>query len=427
MEYGSRDRTLIAKVMGFYQKAGEQALRSFANQEAVSFLKESLRLLLLLPESMERDRQELGLQCMMGAPLIATRGFAAPEVEKAFTRAWALRRHFAGTPGRFSAMAGLWGFFVAAPKLEKAREFADELLTLAVASGDPAMLVPAHRAAGETSFWRGDLASANEHFERLLEVYKPDVHGGEAMRAALDPAVVCLGIHAWTQWLRGYPDQSETSARKAAELAARLRDPLNTVLSVMQATVLMQMRRDRGNRDQIESVIVLSREEGFQLWSAGTAIVHGWALAEAGCTEEGIAEMRAGLDEWQGTGMRLYTPYYLALLSAAYEKAERREDALKTIEEALARSEETGENWWRAEMLRIRGVLRGGEEGSFREAIAFARAQGAKSLELRALCSLARSRPLETRTELAALTEWFPVSCDMTDLQDARALLIWAS
>jgi predicted ATPase len=120
--------------------------------------------------------------------------------------------------------------------------------------------------------------------------------------------------------------------------------------------------------------------------------------------------------------MRLYTPYYLALLSAAYERAGRRGEALAAIEEAAARSEATGEGWWRAEILRLRGVLRGGDQASFREAIDLARRQGAKSLELRALCSLARLRPVETRAELQASAEWFQ-GHDTPDLRDAKELL----
>jgi class 3 adenylate cyclase/predicted ATPase len=422
LEHGARDRTLISKVLELSQHAGEQALRSSANQEAAVFLKEALRLLLLLPEGPERDGRELGLQCMLGGPLIATRGFAAPEVERAFTRAWELCSRMGRTPQQFGVLAGLWGFFVAAPKLEKAHELAEELLTLAGASDDPATWLPARRAAGETAFWRGDLASADEHFERLFAAYHPEMHEGEAMRAGLDPAVVCLGIHAWTQWLRGFPERSVTSARAAASLAAKLRHPLSTVMRAMQSTVLSQMRRDAESREQIEAVIGLSREEGFELWSAGAAIVHGWALAESGDTEGGITEIRGGLDEWEATGMRLYTPYYLALLSAAYERAGRRGEALAAIEEAAARSEATGEGWWRAEILRLRGVLRGGDQASFREAIDLARRQGAKSLELRALCSLARLRPVETRAELQASAEWFQ-GHDTPDLRDAKELL----
>jgi predicted ATPase len=180
----------------------------------------------------------------------------------------------------------------------------------------------------------------------------------------------------------------------------------------------------------------LSREEGFQLWSAATSILRGWVLSEQGQLQEGIELMRRSIEAWRATGAEVCFPYYLSLLAGAYGKAGRPEDGLALVDESLSISTATGETWWKAELIRLKGHLtllspgdnRRSAETCFREAIHLARRQSAKLLELRATVSLGRllagqGRSAEARQMLVAIYGWFEEGLDTPDLMEANALL----
>jgi predicted ATPase len=152
-----------------------------------------------------------------------------------------------------------------------------------------------------------------------------------------------------------------------------------------------------------------------------------------------MAQMRQGLAAWRATGAEVFRPHYLALLAEAYGKAGQAEQGLTVLAEALAIVERTGEHWWEAESYRLKGELllaQAGEErpavkaaeDCFQQALAMARRQQAKSLELRAAMSLARlwqhqEKRAEARQLLAEIYGWFTEGFDTADLQEAKALL----
>ena len=123
-----------------------------ANAEAIRHLTTALELLKSLPDTLERTRRELELQIALGAPLIATKGYGAPEVGAAYDRALELCRKIGETPELFPVLFGLWAFYLVRAELKKARELAEQLLNLAQRVEDPALLLEAHTALGAASF-----------------------------------------------------------------------------------------------------------------------------------------------------------------------------------------------------------------------------------------------------------------------------------
>ena len=139
----------------FWQKAGQRAVERSANLEAIAHLTKALEILKTQPETTARDRQELVLQTTVGVPLIAVKGFAAPEVQGAYARAHQLCQQVDDTPQLFPALFGLWWFYEVKPDLRPAYELAQQLLTLAGQGDDPTLFIPARRAMGHTLFWLG--------------------------------------------------------------------------------------------------------------------------------------------------------------------------------------------------------------------------------------------------------------------------------
>jgi tetratricopeptide (TPR) repeat protein len=220
-------------------------------------------------------------------------------------------------------------------------------------------------------------------------------------------------------------------------LALRLSHPHTSAFAESFFSILSQSRREAlAVRESSERGIALSAEHGFTAQMALAALQLGWATAEPGHHEQAINQIEASLAAYRATRGELGRPYWLLLLAEAYEKADRLEDGLGALAEALACATEHEDVVCSAEILRWKGELLIRKNGSnhaetqscFRRAISVARQQGAKSYELRATMSLARlldrqGQRDQARTMLAEIYGWFTEGLDTADLKDAKALL----
>ena len=149
---------------------------------------------------------------------------------------------------------------------------------------------------------------------------------------------------------------------------------------------------------QTYKLIALAAEQSLPFWLAVTIALKGWARSAQGEVDEGIARMQEGLAAARATGAQVFVPGLLALLAEGYQKAGQYDKGLSLITEALSTVERTGERWHETELHWLKGtlLLAGSSqneveaEASFRQAIAVAQGQEAKSMELRAATSLAR-------------------------------------
>ena len=202
------------------------------------------------------------------------------------------------------------------------------------------------------------------------------------------------------------------------------------------ANVHQYRREPRLVRAHSEEAITLSEEYGFPNWLGWARFHHGWALAELGQLEQGLAEMEVGIEGFQRLGGVLRLQYAIALRADGNARMGRAEEAITILNEILAHIERSGEKAEQAEMLRLKGEVllmrdrsaTAEAENCFRAALGVARAQEAKWWELRATTSLARllasqGRRDEARRMLAEIYNWFTEGFDTADLKDAKALL----
>ncbi|MFQ5927642.1 MAG: hypothetical protein ACE5MH_09445, partial [Terriglobia bacterium] len=428
---------LPEEAVTYWQQAGQRATERSANVEAIGHLTKGLKLLKTLPDSRERTQQELVLQTTLGPALMAAKGEAAPEVEKAYARARELCEHVGETAQLFPVLRGLWIFYLERAELQTARELAEQLLSLAQSLQDSAFLLEAQRALGLTLFWQGELASAQAHLEQGIALYDPQQHRSHAFLYGLGPEVHCLSYAAWALWFLGYPGQAVQRSHEALTLARELSHPFSLAAALYFAARLHQYRRERQlTQECAEAAVALSTEQGFPEWLAVATIVRGWALAEQGQGDEGTAQMRQGLAAGRATGGALGRSLFLALLAEAHANQGRIDDGLRMVAEGLTTTENNGERFYEAELHRLKGELvlslsgdnQSEAETCFQNAIDIARRQSAKSLELRAATSLARlwqgqGRIDESRELLAPVYGWFTEGFDTADLKDAKRLL----
>lgn len=185
-----------------------------------------------------------------------------------------------------------------------------------------------------------------------------------------------------------------------------------------------------------DEVIALCNEHGFPFWAAGAQIMNGWAKCRQGQIEEGIATLENGLNKWRRTGARLWLPMFLASEAEACAVVGKLDQAMEGIEQAIAVASETGERWAMAEILRIKAEIvlaiddgaQAQAEKILLESMDIARAQQARSFQLRTACDLARlwhrsGRATGAAALLGEAIGPFSENLDSADLMPARALL----
>jgi predicted ATPase len=423
----------VDKAVEYLGRAGHQALQRSAYADAISSLGEAIGLLQKLPDSPDRIQRELPLQLAMGSAQFATKGFAAPEAERAFIRARDMCEQLGDPPELFPASFGLWAVYYLRGELPVAYTYAEQLMRRAEISQDSALLIPAHIALGDTLSSRGNPVLAMEHLDLALSLYDPERHLHLAVFDG-DARINPLSYSAVTLWALGYPDQALKRIDEALHVANTVARPHDLAFVEFFAGRLLQERRDaRATRETAERLIALSHEHGFSFWLAQATIELGAAMAEEGRREEGIAQMLEGFALLRAAGPRLQ---YLCLLAKACIETDRLDDGLSALTEALATAEKHEWCDHETEMHRLKGELLLKQADSnatearscFERAIEIAREQRAKSWELRATMSLARllasqGRREEARTMLADIYGWFTEGFDTADLKDAKALL----
>ncbi len=189
-------------------------------------------------------------------------------------------------------------------------------------------------------------------------------------------------------------------------------------------------------QERAEAVISLAAEKELPFFRAFGSMLRGWALAHQGQVQEGVEQLRQGLLALHVSGIEIARLYFLALLAEAYGTIGQPAAGLAVLAEALTRVDTTRDRWYEPEIYRLKGALllqqsadnHAEAQTCFHDALDVARAQQAKSLELRVAVSLSRlwlaqGKRAEARALLAPIYGWFTEGFDTADLQEAKALL----
>lgn len=479
--YHYTEAGLPEKAIDYWHRAGQRALERSANVEGIRHIMQGLAALEKLSvnastrESEATAQRELELQTILGSALIATKGYAAPEVEVAYTRARELLETLEGQEPtlekdadasldhvkdlRFPILFGLWLSHLVRGRFLSARELGEQCFVIAKQTGDPAFEVEAHRALGATLYYLSEFRDALAHLEAGIELYQPQHHPVPTfLHFVADPGMTLLAYSAPLLWCLGYPLQAEERLAEAARIGENRSHPFSDAVLLHFKSVLYQhQERVEEVKTTATQMLRICQEHGFSLWEAAATVMKGWALTELNHSEEGIAMIRKGIAAWEKTRAELLLPLFLTLLAQAYQRAGQYTLALQTLDSALSVVTRTGERAYDAELTRRKGELclvlgkeaktvgekEFGEtpkqkhpsydtvtkaESYFQEALAIARRQGAKSWELRAALSLSelwctQDRYREAYSLLRPIYMWFSEGFDTKDLRRARHLL----
>jgi tetratricopeptide (TPR) repeat protein len=429
----------IEEAVDKWQKAGQLAMQRSAHIEAERHLRLALELLAGLPETTTRHQREIALQNTLGVCLMPMRGFGSADVAAAFTCAADISTRIGDARGLFIALRGKGQYTMISGDLRTARDDAQRILALAEDAGNHDFLVEAHHLGWTTLCFSGEFDAARRHAEEGIAQYQRERdHQLTYTFSGHDPGVCARGCEPQLLWQLGRPDEALRYSREGLALAEELAHPLTIGLALTNAAAVHQQRREPDAERQIgERIIHYCGERGLRLIIPWGKVFIGNAMAHRGDVTQGISLLREGIRDLRSIGTLLSMLGFLGVLADAYRRCGKVDEGHATLDEALALTQAGGERLGLPEIYRIKGdLLLAGSAGdraeaaeaAFGKALSVARAQQAKSLELRAATSMARlwrdqGKAPEARELLGPVYAWFNEGLDTLDLREAKEVL----
>jgi len=336
-------------------------------------------------------------------------------------------------------MFGLWGHSWGRAQHDRAVELGETLLAKAEQIKDPIALTVAHRVLGSTLFTLGDFVRAREHLERAVTLKHVATADWRSLflSYAVDPRIAAQLILAWNMWNLGYPEQAHRYVMEALAQALKQADTYTLAFAHYVTCAVQSLRGEfQDSLAHADRSLALSREHHIDLYALYSQFGRGYALAKTGQKQRAIVEIQGGIEEARRSNLGHMPKFLRGWLVTIQVEIEDPETALSTIDDALKHVNDVTGRAWEAELRRLRGDILlvvsanavDEAERNYNDAIAIARSQCARSLELRAAMSLARllrsqGRNAEARERLALIYGWFTEGFETADLREARALL----
>ncbi len=446
-EAGRNDSAVL-----YYTQAGKKAVLRFACVEAIRHLTEGLKLLQLLPQNSDLEQRELELQTFLVPVYMATKGWAATEVETTCDRIRSLSQSLDNKETLATALWCLWTNYFMRGDFDKALNTAYEVQQRAQSSGDLKLDILAHHALGYTAFYQGNFLKAQSHAEQGLQLYDPEAEQ-EIIQTTQMASFLAFRIYlAGSLWMQGYPEQAETHLQNGFERAEELNHPAGSALLLGTSCFFYHYVRDSNwVRESTEALLKSSREEGFVLWVAIAVIYHGWSLTRQGNIDEGIKELEEGVVLFRKTGTSITLPHIMVMMAEAFWSANRIEDALNILHDGMQEARRRKEHHMESELYRLKAEILMTEaiafdgtteeltpplkaaalreaEIHFQQALDLSRTQNALMLELRSAVGLTRLWQSQGHAQaahqlLSAIYDRFTEGFESKDLQEARLRL----
>ena len=417
-------------------QAGEHALRRFALSEAVSHLRAGLAALEKVRPSKGRDSVELSIRSLLGSTLVAQRGWAYPEVKNTLEPALRLARSLESRQAYLPILSALAVHTMSAGQLSTSLRWTDEMQRTGAECGDGNLTIVGYRAAAATRFWTGDFIGARVAGDEVHRRYDPELHRQIAVATHTDPFTGEGVYRSQFLWILGFPERA-LAANAAAEVNARRRGhPFDLALHLTLGAQLFNYLGDWETLlARADEAVRIGEERGLTLFGEILAqIGRGVAWLRAGRPQEAVAQLDSSIGRLQATGHRIWVWYLRALQAEGLAAIGEINAAWIISQESLAQVEAGEERAHYAEMLRISASIakRRGDveqaEQTLRKAIEVARAQSARSWELRSATDLAML--LEERGErregvdiLKPAYDAFSEGYDTLDMVRAKSLL----
>jgi DNA-binding winged helix-turn-helix (wHTH) protein/tetratricopeptide (TPR) repeat protein len=403
----------------YLELAARNALSGNAYIEAARLFGKAIDML-PLAQLDDPSKVELRMLLPRSVAVVVTQGYATDEIEKIHKRALALARERGDQAAVVRVLHSVWTTYVAQGQLHKARSAAIEISDQAELTSDKTALLQAYAKLGQTSFHLGELAMARAYFENALAI-SADMPDEERARVA--------GYLAWTLWYLGFPDAACRMGHESLQLARALKGHYGLVFALGFAGWVHSFRGELPEAEAlVDEGFEMSSEYGLPFWITWSSCLKGLIQSKRGDYEAGLARMQQSVVGYRATGARIGLVHFMTELAETAMAAGDYGLGLATIEEAREICANTGNRYHAADTHRVQGELliaaNRAEEGELRllHSLNVARSQGARSLELRTLISLAKRSP-DWLIQLKATRDGFTEGLDTLDLRRADEVL----
>ena len=386
-----------------------------------------------LDDASRGTRQEMILQEALALSSMLTRGHS-DQVRAEFERGLALAEAFEDRGRQLRLLAGLNLFFTRRGDISGALPVAEQAGVIAQAAKQPAGIVWAEWWVGVAHHYLGDQAAAQVHLERGLAL-AVELGTLNVNLFGFDQRISALVGLAHTLWLRGFSDQALRIVQTAIGEAASRDQPVSVCVSLAFASMLLLWTGDlQGASDLIEQLIVHTGRYSLELYRAAGIALKGELAIARDEPEAGLDLLRSALETLRAQQYNLLTTGFIGASAEGLRKTGQLEDALFTIDGAIARAKNSGVEFYLSELLRIKSQILAAQYdrepamNCLTEALAVARAQSALAWELRSTMTLARllcedGQRDQARHTLALVYDRFTEGFETADLKLARTLL----
>jgi class 3 adenylate cyclase len=420
----------------YYGHAGDRAAARSNFAEAVAHFSAGLTQAGQRVEGADRSQCELALLLKLGPAISIMKGMQCPECEEVYEQAHRIGKTLGDDTGLFKATWGLWLVANVGRNLEKARDRAQELVTLAEQSTDPDLLLEAFHCRWSTAQFRGDVATSVKDSREGVKRYDPVRHSWMGpVFGGHDPGVCAHGVQGIALCLSGMLASGKTSGEQSLALAETLKHPHSLAHALLNGTIGGQLSGDHEAVERIgQRLIGLADKYNFPPQRAHALYLSGWARAIGGDSDAGLELMEAEFPRASAMGPMFR--YYAGLLAEARAKFGKVSDALTVLRWALDTLTEPGIGFYVPELYRLQGVClfrldsNDKEEAmsSLRMAVDIAKQQGAVLFQLKAAISMAeaassvgqKKRGMQPLRDLCAN---LPKGLDAPQLAEANRLL----
>jgi predicted ATPase len=436
---------LVEKAAALWGKAGQLSLTRSALKEAAAQFARALDLIEALPGTTALRREQIKFQIALANALMHTKGYAAPETKAALDRARLLvaRAEALGEPPEdplllLSVLHGFWVASHVAFDGDAVRDLAVAFMALAEKQGTIFPRVLGHRVMGTSLLFLGEFAEGRAHLDSAISLYDPAAHRPLATRFGHDVGAAILSNRPLALWLLGYPAAAQKDAEDAIELAQAIGQTATFLYTLTRVTWFHLVV---GNYEtaaaQTQQLMTIAAEMEGSYWTAVGMMLQGCLFALTGERAPAIEMINSGIAASRLTGSNLLRmPWYLSCLAKAHVGLGQIDEAKRCIDEAMTAMATSKETWQESDLYRIAGDLAlmspepeaAKAQAHYDRALALARAQLAKSWELRAATSMARlwrdrGRRREASELLAPIRGRFTEGFETPDLKEADALL----
>jgi tetratricopeptide (TPR) repeat protein len=414
----------------WWGRAGERARRSCAHIEAIAYLDKALGLADEVPDGPAKGPLRLRLQITYGQVLRVARGHLAPETAAAFAQAREIAAETDDLSERLRMQIALHYYAVLRADLATMREQVETFRGDAERHGQRAIAV-AYRLKSWVYWLEGNYVAARECLGKALAAYGPGWNG--TLCSFEDIPAMTMGVLPLVLWALGDVESSRRLADEAVAgaVASKL---IPSVMTVQIHRVAFEAIRNDPAR--AAAVLDLSQEHRMPLGLDLASLFEGWTQWYGHDRDMGLAKMEQSFAQWRAQELNIFLPLGGFLLAKAKMEREHAVEGLRIVEDLLAETSRFGQRWFDAELHRLRGeiLLRvmstnvAEAEAAFDQALMIARAQKARTFELRAAIALGRlfrdtGRESSVFEVLGQALTGFSKGPELREVEEAQLLL----